>query len=195
LLHGEAPAREILGANSQATNRLIGPSDEQPHQPDSIHGESYFPYSELRSPGTKVPTPYQPTRAVGFCRIERASLRSSIPHKKSSPFSFPFPVCEEADPIPSNSSVLCPLPSRQQQSQWRRSTRVSCFRVCQVRTLFVIIHRLTNVAPALHSSRRKSRKAHFTAPSSVRRTIMSAPLSKELREKYNVRNFDETFSR
>ncbi|KAG9607994.1 hypothetical protein KCU86_g25184, partial [Aureobasidium melanogenum] len=40
----------------------------------------------------------------------------------------------------------------------------------------------------LSSSRRKSRKAHFSAPSSVRRTIMSAPLSKELREKYNVRS-------
>ncbi|KAK3387446.1 translation protein SH3-like domain-containing protein [Podospora didyma] len=47
--------------------------------------------------------------------------------------------------------------------------------------------KLTNTA-ALHSSRRKSRKAHFSAPSSVRRTIMSAPLSKELREKYNVRS-------
>ncbi|OAA67275.1 Ribosomal protein L26/L24P, eukaryotic/archaeal [Niveomyces insectorum RCEF 264] len=41
---------------------------------------------------------------------------------------------------------------------------------------------------SVHSSRRKSRKAHFTAPSSVRRNIMSAPLSKELREKYNVRS-------
>jgi ribosomal protein uL24 len=38
----------------------------------------------------------------------------------------------------------------------------------------------------LASSRRKSRKSHFGAPSSVRRTIMSAPLSKELREKHNV---------
>jgi len=38
------------------------------------------------------------------------------------------------------------------------------------------------------SSRRKNRKAHFTAPSSVRRKIMSAPLSKELRDKYNVRS-------
>ncbi|KAG9968764.1 60S ribosomal protein L26, partial [Aureobasidium melanogenum] len=47
---------------------------------------------------------------------------------------------------------------------------------------------LTLVRPALSSSRRKSRKAHFSAPSSVRRTIMSAPLSKELREKYNVRS-------
>ncbi|KAL4779542.1 translation protein SH3-like domain-containing protein [Aspergillus varians] len=41
---------------------------------------------------------------------------------------------------------------------------------------------------ALSSSRRKSRKAHFNAPSSVRRVIMSAPLSKELREKHNVRS-------
>jgi len=36
-------------------------------------------------------------------------------------------------------------------------------------------------------SSRKNRKAHFTAPSSVRRVIMSAPLSRALREKYNVR--------
>ncbi|EXJ94302.1 50S ribosomal protein L24 [Capronia coronata CBS 617.96] len=42
--------------------------------------------------------------------------------------------------------------------------------------------------PGLASSRRKSRKVHFSAPSSVRRVIMSAPLSKELREKHNVRS-------
>ncbi|QSZ36335.1 hypothetical protein DSL72_007461 [Monilinia vaccinii-corymbosi] len=47
---------------------------------------------------------------------------------------------------------------------------------------------MTKINSSLHSSRRKSRKAHFDAPSSVRRTIMSAPLSKELREKYNVRS-------
>jgi len=39
------------------------------------------------------------------------------------------------------------------------------------------------------SSRRKSRKAHFSAPSSVRHIIMSSPLSKELKEKYHVRAF------
>ena len=38
------------------------------------------------------------------------------------------------------------------------------------------------------SSRRKNRKAHFSAPSSVRRKLMSSPLSKELRQKYNVRS-------
>ncbi|KAI4142463.1 MAG: hypothetical protein L6R39_004928 [Caloplaca ligustica] len=47
---------------------------------------------------------------------------------------------------------------------------------------------MTKINTSLHSSRRKSRKAHFQAPSSVRRTIMSAPLSKELREKHNVRS-------
>lgn len=46
---------------------------------------------------------------------------------------------------------------------------------------------MTKINTSLSSSRRKSRKEHFSAPSSVRRTIMSAPLSKELREKYNVR--------
>merc|ERR1711959_469906 len=43
-------------------------------------------------------------------------------------------------------------------------------------------------SPNVSSSRRKSRKAHFTAPSSERRKLMSAPLSKELRGKYNVRS-------
>ncbi|KAG9205916.1 hypothetical protein B5807_09594 [Epicoccum nigrum] len=44
------------------------------------------------------------------------------------------------------------------------------------------------MAKIVSSSRRNSRKAHFSAPSSVRRVIMSAPLSKELREKYGVRS-------
>ncbi|GAB1313634.1 60S ribosomal protein L26A [Madurella fahalii] len=47
---------------------------------------------------------------------------------------------------------------------------------------------MAKVSANVSSSRRKSRKAHFSAPSSVRRDIMSAPLSKELREKYNVRS-------
>lgn len=42
--------------------------------------------------------------------------------------------------------------------------------------------------PRVTSSRRKCRKAHFTAPSSVRRVLMSAPLSTELRTKHNVRS-------
>merc|ERR1712150_77944 len=38
------------------------------------------------------------------------------------------------------------------------------------------------------SSRRKCRKAYFSAPCSVRRKLMSAPLSKDLRDKHNVRS-------
>ena len=38
------------------------------------------------------------------------------------------------------------------------------------------------------SSRRKARKRYFTAPSHVRRRLMSAPLNKELRRRYNVRS-------
>ena len=44
------------------------------------------------------------------------------------------------------------------------------------------------VKSTVSMSRRKSRKAHFTAPSHRRRIIMSAPLSKDLRTKYNVRS-------
>ena len=36
-------------------------------------------------------------------------------------------------------------------------------------------------------SRRKARRAHFQAPSHVRRILMSAPLSKELKAKHSVR--------
>merc|ERR1711964_815324 len=41
---------------------------------------------------------------------------------------------------------------------------------------------------SVSSSRRKARKAHFTAPSSVRRKIMSAHLNKELSNKHHVRS-------
>eukprot|EP00933_Yihiella_yeosuensis_P019798 TRINITY_DN159_c0_g1_i1.p1 TRINITY_DN159_c0_g1~~TRINITY_DN159_c0_g1_i1.p1 ORF type:complete len:137 (+),score=20.60 TRINITY_DN159_c0_g1_i1:89-499(+) len=41
---------------------------------------------------------------------------------------------------------------------------------------------------SVSASRRKARKAHFTAPSHIRRKLMSAPLSKDLRTKYSVRS-------
>jgi len=41
---------------------------------------------------------------------------------------------------------------------------------------------------AVSSSRRKTRKAHFTAPSNARRVIMSAPLAKDQRKKLGVRS-------
>jgi large subunit ribosomal protein L26e len=47
---------------------------------------------------------------------------------------------------------------------------------------------MVKVNKMVASSRRKSRAAHYKAHSTQRRTIMSAPLSKELREKYNVRS-------
>merc|ERR1711904_70670 len=43
-------------------------------------------------------------------------------------------------------------------------------------------------SPNVSSSRRKSRNAHFNAPSSVRRKIMSAHLNKELIQKYHVKS-------
>jgi len=41
--------------------------------------------------------------------------------------------------------------------------------------------------PNVTSSRRKTRKAHFSAPSSERRKIMSSPLSNELKKQHNCR--------
>ncbi|KAL0615400.1 60S ribosomal protein L26 [Plecturocebus cupreus] len=42
--------------------------------------------------------------------------------------------------------------------------------------------------PFVTSDRSKNRKRHFNAPFHIRRKIMSSPLSKELRQKYNVRS-------
>jgi large subunit ribosomal protein L26e len=42
--------------------------------------------------------------------------------------------------------------------------------------------------PGLASDRRKSRKAHFAAPSGLKRKIMSSPLSKDLRSKHTARS-------
>lgn len=44
---------------------------------------------------------------------------------------------------------------------------------------------------SVSSSRRKSRKAHFTAPSSARRKIMSSPLSTDLKSKHSVSDHPE----
>ena len=44
-----------------------------------------------------------------------------------------------------------------------------------------------NTHTSVSSQRRKSRKAYFSAPSSVRRVMMSCHLSKDLKTKYEVR--------
>merc|ERR1712031_66368 len=49
-------------------------------------------------------------------------------------------------------------------------------------------HSVMKFSANVSSSRRKSRKAHFTAPSSVRRKIMSAHLNKDLAQKYHVKS-------
>merc|ERR1712046_47712 len=49
-------------------------------------------------------------------------------------------------------------------------------------------HTAMKYSPSVSSSRRKSRKAHFTAPSSERRIKMSARLSKDLSSKYHVKS-------
>ncbi|MBZ3884875.1 60S ribosomal protein L26 [Sciurus carolinensis] len=42
--------------------------------------------------------------------------------------------------------------------------------------------------PFVTSDRSKNHKRHFNAPSHIHRKIMSSPLSKELRQKYNVQS-------
>merc|ERR1711879_652729 len=53
---------------------------------------------------------------------------------------------------------------------------------------FLAVVRNMKRSNTVSSSRRKSRKAFLSAPSSQRRIIMSASLSKDLRKKYGVRS-------
>ena len=45
-----------------------------------------------------------------------------------------------------------------------------------------------NLLIAVSSQRRKSRKAHFSAPSHLRRKIMSCHVNKDLKSKYEIRS-------
>ena len=70
---------------------------------------------------------------------------------------------------------------------------INKWRPIQVRTLFFSLKPqrkliLTVLIIGVSSQRRKSRKAHFTAPSSIRRKMMSCHLSKELRSKWDCRS-------
>ncbi|KAF5212058.1 ribosomal protein L24 [Clavispora lusitaniae] len=47
---------------------------------------------------------------------------------------------------------------------------------------------MAKISQDVSSSRSKSRKAYFTAGSAQRRVLLSAPLSKELRQKYNIKS-------
>jgi len=55
---------------------------------------------------------------------------------------------------------------------------------CTVTAL--LLHCSCGPGAGVSSSRRKSRKAYFSAPSDERRILMSAGLSKELKGKYTV---------
>lgn len=87
--------------------------------------------------------------------------------------------CQYVDPANSPVSVL--------EKSWVNEEVAFGLDNCISHSCLKTILLTDNSTIAVSSSRRKSRKAHFNAPSSVRRVIMSAPLSKELREKYNVR--------
>ncbi|KAI5953302.1 RPL26A [Candida jiufengensis] len=47
---------------------------------------------------------------------------------------------------------------------------------------------MAKISQDVSSSRSKARKAHFSSSSVERRAIMSAPLSKELKSKYNIKS-------
>jgi large subunit ribosomal protein L26e len=91
--------------------------------------------------------------------------------------------------LPSFLCLLVPTQRDEEESQYACFLGLMSFgffviAACVVPTIGPTAKFVTDVA----SSRRKNRKAHFTAPSSKRRVILSAPLSKELRKKYGVRS-------
>jgi hypothetical protein len=69
---------------------------------------------------------------------------------------------------------------------WRACASSSLFKVCSSTSRPAALSALHTMkySATVSSSRRKSRKAHFNAPSSERRKIMSSPLSSELKNKH-----------
>ena len=67
------------------------------------------------------------------------------------------------------------------------SNQYYCFKA-QWRGFSTIVASVMKFNKAVSSSSRKARYRHFNAPSHIRRRLMSAPLSKELRTKYKVRS-------
>lgn len=61
---------------------------------------------------------------------------------------------------------------------------VAALLVCSTNVFSAVLYLCT----AIHSSRRKSRRDHFSAHSTLRRKIMSAALDSDLRKKHNVRS-------
>ena len=90
---------------------------------------------------------------------------------------------------------LVPLFRKSTKSSWPARHSSTSFLPPWPNSTLVRLHYLSTCALSdtraridRSSSRRKSRAAHFGAPSSVRRNIMSSALSKELRGKHNVRS-------
>ena len=95
---------------------------------------------------------------------------------------------------PRHESRVTPLPKSAETSAkrqrpgmlWLQSARISSRRALLVAPL--VEPTAMKFSPNVSSSRRKCRKAHFSAPSNERRKMMAAPLSSELKNKYGVRH-------
>jgi hypothetical protein len=86
----------------------------------------------------------------------------------------PIPRTQNPEPNPPSLSTPLLYPLRHLSPQIHRYP--------PNHSLFPLLFTRTAIA----HDRRKSRKAHFSAPSSVKRKIMSSSLNKELREKHSV---------
>ena len=101
--------------------------------------------------------------------------------------------------IPPSPSQHCGHQTKPQSTTWPRVTSTTCSQTEKINfpsatvTGILANSRLLwfqkmKLNKNVSSDRSKSRKRHFSAPSHIRRRLMSAPLSKELRTKYGVRS-------
>jgi hypothetical protein len=78
-------------------------------------------------------------------------------------------------------------PTRPTKRQYRHFVQVTqYYPACSALLHYDISAMNSTNHPGLASDRRKSRKAHFAAPSGEKRKMMSSSLSKELRQKHDV---------
>ena len=128
----------------------------------------------------------------GQARPARAAVPvSSVPPR--------YQLTPATDPPVTQPALHCGHQTKPQSTTWPRVTSTTCSQTEKINFPSATVTGIRANSRLLwfqkmklnknvSSDRSKSRKRHFSAPSHIRRRLMSAPLSKELRTKYGVRS-------
>ncbi|KAF5911878.1 hypothetical protein HPG69_015856 [Diceros bicornis minor] len=152
------------------------------------HRDSQTLSSPRHSPGndpSQAAEPRSPKGGTGTWRREFAAPRSSPPSREVTLVINFFPSFLFSFKLRASLAPRVIGLARSRVNLRSRKERVGLFPFAAIAEASSAKMKFN---PFVTSDRSKNRKRHFNAPSHIRRKIMSSPLSKELRQKYNVRS-------